>query len=105
MVNYLYHSPGVTVTVNEHVAGFPEASAKIYMTVVVPSIKESPGALVWLTRSATFDRSVAVIACQKAGPEVSPSSTVIATPLVGQFAIVGGILSAVEGNIVMVHRE
>ena len=36
------------MTSNEQTAEFPAASLKAYVTVVVPTLKLSPGLLVWL---------------------------------------------------------
>ena len=87
----------ITVTVKAQVDGLPLSSVKVYVTVVDPIGNRVPGAWERENKLTTPERSTAVGSTQVTVFEVVPSS-VTSVRSIGQFWIVGGIVSSVENE-------
>jgi hypothetical protein len=84
-------SASTTVTVNEHVAVFPDVSVAMQVTVVVPLAKTEPGAGVQTTdASAQLSLPVGIVHVTTA---LHRPGSVFCTMLLGQPEIVGGTVS------------
>lgn len=65
--------------------------------MVVPRLNVDPGALLLTLKVTTPERSVAVGSNHDTGNPEEPNSTVLSI-FVGQFAMVGGVLSPVQNK-------
>jgi hypothetical protein len=84
-------SASTTVTVNEHVAVFPDVSVAVQLTVVVPFEKIEPDAGVQTTdASAQLSLPVGIVHATTA---LHRPGSVFTTMLLGQPEIVGGTAS------------
>ena len=80
--------------VNEQLAELPLPSAKVYVTVVVPTGNELPELWVLPVRVTVPERSVAVASAKFTAREAVPTSTVPAM-FDGQVTV-GGVVSTIQ---------
>ena len=82
----------LTTTLKLVVALLPDPSVKVYVTVVVPTLKKVPGWWVLPVRVTTPELSVAVGSVQLTVVPVLPDGTVVKISLMP--LITGGVVSA-----------
>ena len=82
----------LTTTLKLVVALLPDPSVKVYVTVVVPTLKKVPGWWVLPVRVTTPESSVAVGSVQLIVVPVLPDGTVVKISLMP--LITGGVVSA-----------
>ena len=82
----------VTTTLKLVVALLPDPSVKVYVTVVVPTLKKVPGEWVLPVRVTTPELSVAVGSVQVTVVPVLPDETVL--KISSMPLITGGVVSA-----------
>ena len=87
----------MTVTVKVQEAELPASSEKVYVTTVLPTAKNEPGAWLLSVKVVVPELSVAVGSVQVTVVPPTPVLTVVVISLMQ--AMVGGVVSTVGGEI------
>lgn len=96
--------PVVIVTGNEHTAGLPALSVKVYLTTVLPRGNVEPGVWVLSVRLTSPEMSVADGSTQTAIDPVVPSSTTMGMGD-GQLLMTGGVVSSAKKKCIHSYVE